>query len=94
MSVDNGIYILKSLTKNSQPEFRVAHCSAIENIISGDEKRKNKYLIKYFGESEIFTNQLSALAEAQRIYDTIIKDSIVEYGIQNITLNEEFPKVP
>jgi hypothetical protein len=91
MSADNGIYILKTPNfKTGHTEFRVSHCQAIENIdYPGEEV---KYIKMYFGKSKIYKSQIEALTEAQRIYDKLEEDGfIIEYGIQTIELNREFP---
>lgn len=93
MSADNGIYILKTPNfKTGYTEFRVAHCQAIENINYPDSE--DKYLRMYFESSKIFTDQNNAFIEAQEIYNEIMKSDfpIIEYGIQFITLDKEFPK--
>lgn len=91
MSADNGVYILKTPNfKTGHTEFRVAHCQAIENInYPGEEV---KYIKMYFGKSKICKSQIEALTEAQRIYDQLNEDGFcIEYGIQTIELEKEFP---
>lgn len=72
MSLDNGVYILKT----SGPEFRVAYSHAIDNIYgkfnddtlhwNGDMDR----MIDVFGQSEVFLSLEEALDKAENIsYD-------------------------
>lgn len=93
MSADNGIYILKTLRSGIMGpdegyEYRVAHCQAIENIFSEDQQ--DKFLIMYFGKCEVIEGRLEALVVAQDLYDEY---NMVEYGIQTITLEKEFPEI-
>lgn len=88
MSADNGIYILKTPNfKTGHTEFRVALCSAIENIQFPGER--DKWLKVYFGSCEVL-GELRAMSEAQLILGGV--EGYVEYGIQTITLDKEFPK--
>jgi hypothetical protein len=90
MSADNGIYILPSpvLDKNGteiRTEFRVAECSAIENIYYDE-----MYLYSYFKDSQIYKTRAKALEKAAEIFDMY---GYTEYGIVILDkLQKPFPE--
>lgn len=89
MSADNGIYILRTPNfTTGHTEFRVALCSAIENIEFPGER--DKWLSIYFGSCEVLHSELRAISKAQNILKEI--EGYVEYGMQTITLDKEFPR--
>jgi len=95
MSADNGVYILE--TKGSDCyEYRVSYTTAIDNIeYEPDYGRFNKeWLIRIFGNSVIYTNEVNALFDAIEIKKAIEKyGDFIEYGICNIDASDiEFPK--
>ena len=55
-----------------------------------------KRLKELFGDCEVFATSSEAFAEAEQMYNKIINDDmgigIVEYGIQTIEYDKEFPK--
>ncbi len=102
MSVDSGIYILKS-----KDGYRIIHAQAIENLNwwnTGNKDIKKweyrdelnpKRLIDYFGDSKVFKTEEEVLKEAKRLLDEIEEDNYwVEYGISFIRGWEDknFPK--
>lgn len=90
MSADNGIYILKTLAMEAEPEepfeYRVAHASAIENIYwdheAGRERNDGKFTpqlaFEYFGNAPTFRNLGKAMERAHEISEGIFP---LEYGI-------------
>ena len=95
MSADNGVYILETKGVDGY-EYRVSYTGAIENIeYRPDYGRFNKeWLIRIFGKSVVYTNEVEALKDAMEIKKSIEKfGDYVEYGICNIDASDiEFPK--
>jgi hypothetical protein len=95
MSADNGVYILETKGVDGY-EYRVSYVSAIDNIeYKPDYGRFNKeWLIRIFGKSVVYTNEIEALKDAMEIKKSIEKfGNYVEYGICNIDASDiEFPK--
>ena len=90
MSADNGIYIAEF------PDgFRVIHAQAIENVDyypEGSENRR-KELERYFGKSELYDSEESALEKAKELAKEILEDDfcpVLEYGICFIGKYENF----
>ncbi len=100
MSADNGIYILKSPSKNSDIfEYRVIEAQAIDNINYEPDRAdgfNTKELLTYFGEAQIFFNQKLANDKAfeleSEIKSSIYGGRVLEYGINNIDLLLPFPE--
>lgn len=100
MSADNGIYILRTRrapikrgntyeNQHGKFEYRVAHCSAIDNIDYSD-----LYLPLYFGNSKVFHSPDEAFAEAQRKVSEIENGGwFTEYGICNLNKDCYFPNM-
>jgi hypothetical protein len=95
MSADNGVYIL-----HCKDGYRVTHTQAIYNIYwhcrrKNDPEFNARELYLYFGDCEVFSTEVEALKEAQRLYNEIMNDDmgICEYGIQFLGKGTfEFPK--
>lgn len=96
MSADNGIYILSTparpikqdntyIYQRGTLEYRVAYCSAIDNIDYSD-----LYLPLYFGDSKIFKSWDNAYAYALKLRDDF---DYLEYGICNIHRDIYFPNI-
>jgi len=91
MSADNGIYILQT----EGPEFRVQHCQAIENInwddnikdYTEDEDVWIENARITFKNAPVFNNERDAVIFAHKCSK---KYSILEYGIQPITISRKF----
>lgn len=76
MSADNGIYILVT----EGPEFRVAHCQAIENIewqpnYHGLNKEE---ILVYFATCKVLNNLEDAFNYAKKLSEDYY---VLEYGI-------------
>ena len=84
MSADNGIYILKSPIQCSPNtfEYRVAKCSAIENI-----DYRVEYEVLLFGRSKIYTED-DAWKRAIKISK---QTPVLEYGIKLLERDHPFP---
>lgn len=90
MSADNGIYILKTLAMEAEPEepfeYRVAHASAIENIYwdhekggyREDERFTPEIAFQYFSEAPVFRTLYEASGYAHQLESDY---SILEYGV-------------
>jgi hypothetical protein len=99
MSADNGIYILRTNLSENLYEYRVAHAQAIENIFWDDERdeigdKLNPQITKdYFGFSQVFHSKDDALKEASKLYENMMQSDfpVVEYGIQTLYIEQEFP---
>lgn len=94
MSADNSIIIL--CTKDG---YRVEHIQAIDNIYwwnisynhGEDRAIINPFMLyQYFNKSEFFQNKDNALIYAAALYNKI---GYVEYGVEEIIYDEEFPKI-
>ena len=91
MSADNGIYILTT----ANTEFRVAECSAIENLYDyeDDPDYRQDYLQMNFGSSEVYYSIDDAYKKAKELYNDIITNGgYLEYGINEVVMEIEFPK--
>jgi hypothetical protein len=95
MSTDNGVYILETEGSNCY-EYRVSYTMAIDNIEHNpDYGRFNKeQLIKVFGNSVVYTNEVEALLDAMETKKVIEKSgNFIEYGICNIDASDmKFPE--
>jgi len=99
MSSDNGIYILKTPTKDKDIfEFRVIHAQDIEGIYWNNQKndyQESPYaanLISYFGKEKVLTEE-EADKMAFSLEKEIMSDDfclILEYGINTIELEKPF----
>ena len=91
MSADNGIYILKT-KKGKKWEYRVAQLQAVENVFGSRRGKSPSSKVNIsnardmWKDSVIFTSQRKAFEKAFKIS----KDNYTEYGISDITINEEF----
>ncbi len=90
MSADNGIYILKT----DGPEWRVAHCQAIDSVFYKNPEGNNYVLLDYFEKSPVFSRQLLAEKFAGLLYEELMHDDIpiCEYGIVSMQINRPFPE--
>ena len=89
MSVDSGIYILKTPKNNGEGfEYRVSHWQAIENIWDGNDDGNPYYVITIFGESLVYNSDEEVLKKASELEQEILNDDlgILEYGISHIGL--------
>ncbi len=110
MSADNGIYILVSPECKcghftGKNEYRVALCSAIDNIETGHtsvvvdiDSRLYKlwaiYEVLMFTTDTVHYDKLSALQQASDIEEEMIKKDIyVEYGIRTLYRDHPFPDI-
>lgn len=81
------IYILKSNTRDGKKEYRVAECSAIENIYEPEDDYygfNEEMLNSYFGRCSVYSSEIEAYKVAEQMAS--------EYGIQEIELKAIFPK--
>lgn len=91
MSIDNGIYILK--TKDNQ--HRVIHTQAIENIYWSyiDDDYKDRpvptRIVEYFGECNYTYNQNIA----RDIAFSIARKIDTEFGIREIIINKTWNQI-
>lgn len=94
MSANNGVYILRTLSPVDGHEYRVVYFTterdliAIEDIYwdnSGDDAK----MIRYFGDSPVFTDPDSAYRYAR---DLLEKQEYTEHGICSTSVNRFFPK--
>jgi len=87
MSADNGIYILKT----TDGQHRVIHTQAIDNIFYNTNENGESinclYAYQYFCNSKITRECNKALSIANKMYNDIIKHSIIEYGIRPIEVD-------
>ena len=92
MSADNTIVILETHGK-----YRVAHIQAAENIEyywNDDRDSLDEYLITMFGKSKVHDLIFDSWSEAQDIEEKLYLDGLfVEYGIEEISLDMDFPEV-
>lgn len=99
MSADNGIYILETprppiktgnmYTNQKGYDYRVAHCTAIDNIDYSD-----LYLPLLFGNSKVYSSHDEALKAAIEIEKEIKENGwFTEYGINTIKKNVYFPNM-
>ncbi|MAH32739.1 MAG: hypothetical protein CMG78_12160 [Marinobacter sp.] len=85
MSADNGVYILIT-QKGDLHEFRVAHLQNIDNVdwdhkigtYTSDPEVQIKNAREMWKDCEVFIDEASASAEANRIYEEIMSD---DYGV-------------
>jgi len=91
MSADNGIYILETPDGNVF-EYRVAHCQAIENLTYAEQNGDPEYVVRLFGDSEVFYDKTSALIAADKQAQEIMEWAPLEYGISTISLPHKFSK--
>ena len=98
ISADNCIAILKTPNGNGF-EYRVVHAQAIDNIYWDDTKPNGNpegnpvYVVSYFGECSVLTNQDNAIHLAGGMAKEILDDEfcgILEYGIIRIDLPHPF----
>ena len=98
MSADNGVYILETvrLTRNGyQPEYRVAHLGAIDNIeydenikdYTDDDNIRIVNAREMFSSSHVFADRDEAAAYAESLHSEL---GWTEYGICFITIDREF----
>ena len=103
MSSDNGIYILQTKDLNGEPEYRVKHLQAIENVDWDDKKKDHTNnddirivnAREMFKDAPQFASEVLAFKHASAVYDEIMKDEyypIVEYGISKIKIDRVFQK--
>lgn len=110
MSADNGIYILvnpecKDGIFTGKNEYRVAMCSAIDNIETGylcevkdDEGNVYKlwalYEVLMFASSAVYDVKLVALSQASNIEEKVLKEGgYIEYGIRTLYRDHPFPDI-
>lgn len=97
MSLDNGIYVLRSLSgkRDGGYEYRVAYATAIENIRHWPNHGEfnESQLHNYFGHSKVYTCRDDAFNFAQKEEVRIEDGGIpLEYGIVEIKMDSPFPK--
>ncbi len=96
MSADNGIYILRTkrppikkgncyTNQHGLYEYRVAHCSAIDNLAYSD-----LYMPYYFGTSPVYTEESPAMDLAVEIEENV---GYTEYGISLVAKDCYFPNM-
>jgi len=95
MSADNGVYILENLGKDGKPEYRIAYCSAVENIFYDRSDFESisiadLYTSGLFGKSEVYYDKSIAILNAHKIADNC---DFLEYGVKNIKQNKAFPNI-
>ena len=100
MSADNGVYIGWFPTADGGVEYRVIHAQAIDNTEDSDQfpnELTDAYIVSYYGDAEVYTNEDDANKKAVEIYKDIMNDdfgcAIIEYGIQIIEYPRPFPKM-
>jgi len=93
MSADNGIYILES-----KDGFRVIHAQSIGNLWYWDNHNitelNPKYILSYFGEAKLISDEGDAFKEAKKLYEQIASEGFpIEYGIVPISgwEDKDFP---
>lgn len=92
MSVDNGIYILKTPSSTSLGkelkliEYRVIHAQAIDNIYYKGSPINALELIRYFGRAKVM-GHLDVTKEVEKLEKEI---SYLEYGVEEIPLDKPF----
>lgn len=108
MSADNGIYILVSPECKhghftDRNEYRVALCSAIDNIDTGyvndiadDDGVPHKlwaiYEVLMFKTDKVHYDKIGALKQASDIEEEMIKKNLfIEYGIRTLYRDHPFP---
>jgi len=98
MSADNGVYILETVRltrKGFQPEFRVSHLSAIDNIewdekindYTNDDDVRIVNAREMFDVTKVFEDKKEAESYAVALHEDL---GWTEYGICYITINREF----
>ena len=89
MSSDNGIYILRTVSKDGNGfEYRVLECGAIDNIYYYDDTGDLLEMWNYFHGCEVFTNHDRAFEEAIKIEQEY---GYTEYGICWEEVDKVFP---
>lgn len=96
MSADNGIYVVGFRNLNDTFEYRVALCSAIDNLYAINETDKeldlwSKWVGQVFKDngSNVFQSKDAAMEYAKELSG----DSMpTEYGIVCIDVDFQFPK--
>ena len=95
MSADNGIYILRTITRSGY-EYRVTGAQAIVNLdwyAKNDPEKLPNYLKDTWGNSDVYKDSKEAFVKAWEMLEKILASDypILEYGVDMIYLNTVFP---
>lgn len=91
MSMDNGVYILRT----GEGEYRVAECFAIDNLFYNNKTGRtmhdpdNHQMVRLFGRSEVFHDEISARTAAKQIESGLPLGC--EYNTEIFKTNKPFP---